>query len=124
MRSCEPAGMALVTVLLLLSAMLVMALTMQLLALFGALIVRNQLSAAQAEAALASLLTHSVLLLEEQLQPGPLLPATPLLPQHVSYERLSDSEARLALSSSQPQQLATEVLLQLQGNRIELTAMR
>jgi|GEM_PF-4360621 len=124
MRSCDPAGMALVTVLLLLSAMLVMALTMQLLALFGALTVRNQLSAAQAEAALASLLTHSVLLLEEQLQPGPLLPTAPLLPQHVSYERLSDSEARLALSSSQPQQLATEVLLQLQGNRIELTAMR
>lgn len=112
-------GIALISVLLLLTAMLVMTLTMQLLALLGALTTRNQLAYAQAEAELHSLLTHSLLTLEQQVVPGGELPVSASLPAAVSYTRQSPQLARLVISSGTGQ-LALEVLVQLEGSRLRV----
>lgn len=113
-------GIALISVLLLLTAMLVMALTMQLLALLGALSSRNQLAHAAAEAEQHSRLTWSLLALEQQLEPDGELPLSPHLPAGLSYSRQTGSLARLAIQSSSPPHLALEVLLELSGKRVRV----
>lgn len=119
----EPAGIALISVLLLLSAMLVMALTMQLLALLGVLTTRNQLAFAEAEAELHSRLNYGLLTIEQQIGTTGELPESPYLPDWISYSRESIELARLAVSSSQPPHLALEALIQLQGTRLELVRL-
>lgn len=112
-------GIALVSVLLLLSAMLIMALTMQLLALLGALATRNQLSYAAADAEVNSRLHHSILLLEQQSAGGE-LPITPELPGWSEYSLRSETVAHLVVHSGQPPHLALEALIRLDGARIEV----
>ena len=89
------------------------------LALLGALTTRNQLTFAQAEAELHSLLTHSLLTLEQQAVPGGELPVSASLPAAVSYTRQSPQLARLVISSGTGQ-LALEVLVQLEGSRLRV----
>ncbi len=113
-------GIALVSVLLLLSAMLIMALSMQLLALLGALATRNQLAYAAADAELNSRLHHSILLLEQQSAGSGELPGTANLPDWSEYRQQSPTVAHLLVHSGQPPHLALEALLQLSGGRIEV----
>lgn len=117
-------GVALISVLLLLSAMLVMAVAMQLLALLGALATRNQLAFAAAEAELHSRLTHSLLLLEGQLGPAGEMPAVPLLPAGTDYQLIGPKQARLQLANPQPPQLAREVVVEVNAGRIAVIQVR
>lgn len=117
-------GLALVSVLLLLSAMLVMAVAMQLLALLGALTTRNQLNHAVAEAELHSRLTQTLILLETQLGAGDELPSVAYVPDGTSYQRLGPAHARVTVASSQPPLLAREVIVELAGARLLVVQTR
>src|SRR5690554_35704 len=99
--------------------MLVMAVAMQLLALLGALSTRNQLAFATAEAELHTRLTHSLLLLEDQLLAGE-LPHAPYMPDGAEYERLGPEHARLRLANPQPPLLAREVTVELRSHRLHV----
>lgn len=108
-------GMALISVLLLLAAMFTMAIALQLLALLGALSIRNQIAFAAAEAELHTRLTHSLLLLETQLAGPGELPAAALMPAGTNYTRISNEHARLQVDSPEPPNLALEVIVELRG---------
>lgn len=117
-------GMALVAVLLLLTAMLTMAAALQLLALLGALSTRNQIAFAAAEAEQHTRLTHSLLLLESQLEGPDTLPPDPLLPEGTRYARISNEHARLQLTSPAPPNLALEVMIELRGGTAHVIMRR
>lgn len=117
-------GMALVSVLLLLAAMLTMAVALQLLALLGALSTRNQIAYAAAEAEQHTRLTHSLLLLESQLDGPDELPVAPLMPAGTHYSRISNEHARLQLDSPEPPNLALEVIVELSGSTAQVIMRR
>lgn len=109
------AGMALISVLLLLTAMLVMALAVQMMALLGFMTTRNQIAFAQSEAEMHSRLTHSLLILESQLTAPNELPESPVMPAGTSYTRLDEQHARLLIDDPEPPRLGMEVTVELTG---------
>lgn len=119
------AGVALVSVLLLLTAMLVMALAVQMMALLGFLTTRNQIAFAQSEAAMHSRLTHSLLMLESQLVAGTgELPEAPLMPAGTGYTRLDEKHARLLIEDPEPPRLGMEVIVELTGGTTQVILRR
>ncbi len=118
MRRPAP-GLALLSVLLLLTAMLVLAVTAQQLVLLGALTTRNQLTLAEADANLHSRTTLGLLLLEQQLSAGGTLPALPDLPADLDYSRLGPQHARLRVQGTSPA-LARELTIALNGTHLSI----
>ena len=117
-------GMALISVLLLLAAMLTMAVAMQMMALLGAISTRNQIAFARAEAELHTRLTHSLLILETQLAAPDELPESPHMPTGTRYNRISNQHAQLQIDSPEPPHLGMEVTIELRSGTTHVIMRR
>ena len=123
MTASRQEGLALVSVLLVLTVMLVFAVTAQQMVLLTALTIRNQLALSQAEAEQESLMNLALLLTEAQLEAGGRLPESALMPAGADYVLESAEQARITISAIKPA-LAVELTVMAHSGRVTVTGRR